>query len=364
MNNESLLLLRLISENKSLNEISSILGLSNKQIHMRLSMLRNSGYLFDREYFYNGEINYLFHNPLTPDNDIPIIKFPENENIIKVMLVSDTHLGHINDSIECIDSMYNYCAKEGIHIILHAGDFFEGIFDSRKKLCKFTNAEDQISYGLKKYPYDKNILNFILLGNHDATFMTEAGIDIKNVILDRRPDLIPIGYGYSYIVLKNYMILIRHQKQNIKIKNPIQNNIIYLYGHSHSYSANHGDNTVSIHIPSLSFTTTSNIINPLPSMIEMTLRIKNNYIYNEDFKQFIFDNNNNPICISNINYNIPIKETILDTQNERIIPNLLKKENCNVKKTKIDYKNMSQIEKFNARYNISDEKDVKSLIKK
>ena len=79
---------------------------------------------------------------------------------------------------------------------------------------------------------------------------------------------------------------------------------------------------------------------------------------------FIFDNNNNPICISNINYNIPIKETILDTQNERIIPNLLKKENCNVKKTKIDYKNMSQIEKFNARYNISDEKDVKSLIKK
>lgn len=99
-------------------------------------------------------------------------------------------------------------------------------------------------------------------------------------------------------------------------------------------------------------------------MIEMTLRIKNNYIYNEDFKQFIFDNNNNPICISNIIYNIPIKETILDTQSERIIPNLLKKENCNVKKTKIDYKNMSQIEKFNARYNINDEKDVKSLVKK
>lgn len=234
MNNESTLLLKLISENKSLNEISSVLGLSPKQIHMRLTMLRNSGYLFDRIFSYSGDTFYSFHNPLIQQSNT-IINVDEDINTIRAILISDTHLGHINDSIECIDAMYNYCTKEGINIILHTGDFFEGIYDSRKKQCKFKNAENQISYGLKTYPYDKNILNFILLGNHDATFITNNGIDIQSVILNKRHDLIPIGYGCSDIILGNYLIKMRHQMQNIKLKNINPNNTIFLYGHSHFF---------------------------------------------------------------------------------------------------------------------------------
>jgi len=351
MKNESNLLLKLISENKSLNEISSILGLSNKQLFTRLSMLRNSGYLFDREYSYNGEINYSFHNPFIKDN-IPTIKIPQNTNTIKVMVISDTHLGHIDDSIECIDSMYNYCAKEGINIILHAGDFFEGIYTERKKQCKFDSAVEQINYGLNNYPYEKNILNFILLGNHDATFLTKTGIDIQEILLNRRHDLIPIGYGESDISIGNFTITMRHQISNVKMKSDVDNKL-FLYGHGHSFSTNcdTGHTVLFVHIPALSYVQTKSNGNSLPSMIEMNLTISNEFISKECFKHFIFDQNNNPICISEINYCTHISPYKVETQNEKIVPSIFEKSK-KLTKTKPNYKGMSQLEKFNAKYNI------------
>lgn len=320
MKDDNILLLQLISENKTLNEISSILGLSNKQLFTRLSMLRNSGYLFDREYSYNGEINYLFHNPFMKNN-IPTIKIPKDIKAIKAILISDTHLGHINDSIECIDAVYNYCAKEGINIILHAGDFFEGIYVERKKQCKFESAEEQIKYGLNNYPYDKNILNFILLGNHDATFLTKNGIDIQEILLNRRHDLIPIGYGESDISIGNFTITMRHQISNIKM-NPDTRTKLLLYGHSHTFSTNCDLNHTSliVHIPTLSYVETGIKKNTLPSIIEMNLFINNKSIYKECFKHFIFNQNNNPICISETNYCTIISPSKDDSQNEKIIP--------------------------------------------
>lgn len=54
----------------------------------------------------------------------------------------------------------------------------------------------------------------------------------------------------------------------------------------------------------------------------MTLEISGNQICQEKFKQFIFDCNNNPICISNINYCIPMTQTKLAKQKEKIVPSI------------------------------------------
>lgn len=308
MNNESTLLLKLICENKSLNEISSTLGLSPKQIHMRLTMLRNSGYLFDRSFKYNGDTLYSFHDPLTQQSNT-FIAIPNDINTIRAILISDTHFGHNNDNINYIDAIYNYCTKVGINIIIHAGDFFEGICESRIDQLKFKTAEEQISYVLQKYPYDKNILNFILLGNHDYSLWNEAKIDIKNILSNRRHDLIPIGYKQETLYIKDYKFDIIHKghSNNIKISNECY---ISLYGHSHKFSIECNPYDLKIHIPTLSRVQTPQVKNPQPSMIDMTLNINKDLIEHENFKQFILKSKYKtfqPILLSEMNCYSKIK---------------------------------------------------------
>lgn len=294
MKDESVLLLKLIKENKSLNEISEILGLSNKQLFMRLSMLKNSGYLFDREYFYNGDIKYSLTNPfvkLKEDEDCVNIIVPSNLDTIRVLLTSDTHLGNVNDDLKLLNAMTDYCVREGIHIVFNAGDFFEGIYEE-KSSCKFLNAKDQISYGLKNYPYDKSILNFLLLGNHDASFWIENGIDISSVLYDRRHDLIPIGYGDGLVNIRNYQFSLQHPITRNKIRNiSIKSHpyMINLAGHSHKFKVKQSSNSLLVYIP------TASKVSPysdeqIPSVIDMQLKVSGRNIYHEYFQQFIFLN--------------------------------------------------------------------------
>ena len=48
----------MILKNASVNEISKVTGLSNKQLFYRLNMLKIKGYNFSRKYYYDGEITY------------------------------------------------------------------------------------------------------------------------------------------------------------------------------------------------------------------------------------------------------------------------------------------------------------------
>lgn len=126
MKDETKLLIKLIKENKTLNEISSILGLSNKQIFTRLSMIKNIGYVIDRKYDYNGEITYSISNPIFPNNtsNEVNIQIPNDIKKIKAVLTSDNHLGSKKDSIISADLTTEYCIKNNIHLNFNTGDFF------------------------------------------------------------------------------------------------------------------------------------------------------------------------------------------------------------------------------------------------
>jgi len=354
MKSETQLLIELIKQNKSLNEISAITGLSNKQIFKRLSMIKNSGYIFDRSYYLNGDIRYSLHNPFINNKDkIIYVKTPKDIDKIRVILTSDTHLGHIQDSLVCIDSMIEYCINNNIHIVFNLGDLFEGLYPNRQKYAKFTTAEEQISYALKNYPYDKNILNFTLLGNHDSTFYTENGIDIKSIIQERRHDIIPVDYGYGSVNIGGVEFRLIHPLQDEcekRISNKDMNDSIILKGHSHKYKVNYDNRKLIINVPSLSEIKFGNQ-KPLPSMIDMELTLNNPTVSVEYLQQFIFINNK-PIRVNEINYHIPIKiinphyeeEIVKQTTDET-------KANKEVNFYKNDqYKGMSQIEKFESRY--------------
>ncbi|MBE6157457.1 MAG: hypothetical protein E7160_01530 [Firmicutes bacterium] len=316
MKDSTILLLKMIKDGRTLNEISEALNLSNKQLFMRLSMLKHSGFNFDKVYNYNGDIQYAFDNQINFNENTYIhrqeknVIVPEDTKTIRAVLISDTHIGNVKEELALIDRVMDYCAKEDIHIILHAGDFFEGIYCNKyKKNCKYSDPREQISYGLNAYPYDKNILTFALLGNHDATFWLRHGIDIKTILEERRHDIIPIGYGYGEMTIGGCRIRMKHEisRKGISII-PSQNisNKIVLKGHSHKYKVVHSDNSLTVYVPTASRVETDSVQSPIPSIIDMKLTLKNNKVTKECFEQYIFIDNK-LVRVSENNYSIKLE---------------------------------------------------------
>lgn len=369
MNDDTVLLLRMINEGRTLNEISSVLGLSNKQLFLRLSMLKNSGYLFDRHYSYDGNISYSISNPFENKANHIQIGTEDNLQTIRALLTSDSHLGNIDDNIKCLDGMMEYCVKEDIHVIFNSGDFFEGIYRNKKN-SRHKTAQEQISYGLKVYPYDKNILTITVLGNHDATIWSESGIDIKTVLEERRHDIIPISYGYGKISIGPYQFSLQHPLLGSSLSKNYEN-MINLRGHSHKFKIFPNTNGLLIYVPTISNVPTLSNPNPIPSMIDMTLKIKNGKIYDEYFQQLLFINDKLN-RISEIQYYVPIKgnSTVNLSQKCSNIPQLKLAERGEktvaeqVSQTVLDtikevlaedqkknnYQGMNQVGKFDAKY--------------
>ena len=358
MNDETVLLLRMINEGRTLNEISSVLGLSNKQLFVRLSMLKNSGYLFDRHYNYDGNISYSISNPFENKTNHIQIETKDDLKTIRALLTSDPHLGNINDTIKCLDGMMEYCVKEGIHIIFNSGDFFEGIYRDKKN-SKHKTAQEQLSYGLKVYPHDKNVLTITVFGNHDATIWSEYGIDVKSFLEERRHDIIPVGYGDGEALIGSYKFSLQHPI--VKSNTPkINLEMINLRGHSHKFKIVTSTNALLIYVPTISKVCTVSNPNPIPSMIDMTLKIKDGKIYDEYFQQLLFINDK-PNRIGEFQYYVPIKGLNMEnlSQKPSVIPHLdnnlklagkVEQAVTEQASQKNDYHGMSQIEKFNIKY--------------
>lgn len=397
-------LLQLINEEKTLNEISKIMGLSNKQIFTRLSMLTQQGFNVDRKYYYNGDISYSVANPFYFCNNRTnkvILETPENIQKIRMLITSDTHLGNINDNIRAIDKMMEYCTKEGINIIINAGDFFEGIYPRNEKNIKTNDPFEQIKYGLRNYPYDRNILTFVCLGNHDATFWLENGIDIRTVLLNRRHDIIPVGYGSGIIKIADNKILLHHPIDRLD-NYPLLSlpNCLVIKGHSHKFKVYDGGDRIILCAPS-----TSNVMNcptptPFPSIIDMELTLYKGSFQHEYFQHFLFINNEY-IRVSEIEYSVVMKghkkiknkKSIIDLK-PNMLPNPKKEvfspdideeefeeffsideikeeniESINISNDEITFetgqdnnKRKTQIEKFNMKYGNLDQK--KKVLKK
>ena len=64
-------LLMLINENKTINEISLELGLSNKQIYNLITTIKNKGLEYKRNYFSSGDIIYSLNKEIGESSNLP-----------------------------------------------------------------------------------------------------------------------------------------------------------------------------------------------------------------------------------------------------------------------------------------------------
>lgn len=345
MSDLTLELINLISQGKTINEISEILNVSNKKLYNYITLLKNKGFDYERKYYYNGDIVYvprknLLTNPL---NEVNIITTPEDQTFTAVV-ISDLHIGNELERIDLLNKVYDYCIKEGINIIINAGDLIDGTFGKGNK--KYSNTIEQIDYALQVYPFDKNILNFTVLGNHDFSALENTGQDLAIILQNYRHDIIPIGYERGEINIKNDKIIVRHPiNQNTESlrKFNSSNCNLFLDGHSHKMSFSINGNTI-IHVPSLSDINVTND-NILPSAIKITLDFNHGKFEKGIAKQLL---------ITDKIYALNELPFYLNTH--QIAPEIIKYEETPVKKLiKKEEKytpGMSQIDKFNARFGI------------
>lgn len=263
-------ILELVKKNYSANEISSVLGITNKQLFYRLNLIKNKGFNIDRKYYSSGEIEYFVKNSVLDNCDYRnSIFMPKKDETLKTIVISDLHLSSIFENINLLDTIYNYCAKNNIHIIINTGDVNNSVgYSNNKKIYANSNLK-QIEHMLDVYPYDKNILNYILFGNHDYKMLVDDYIDIGNVLENKRHDLISLGFGTGKIRIKNDDIIIRHPLSMEKSK--YKKNKIIIEGHHHKakFIENRQINSIKINVPTLS----DLILNEIPFLKNQALEI-------------------------------------------------------------------------------------------
>lgn len=279
-------IIEMVEKEYSLNEISSKVGLSNKQVHSRIISLNRIGMNFERQFFYNGDVTYKLVKDIKSRIDTNEIDlYTSHEDVaIRIVVVSDLHFGNEKARLDALNEIYNYCINNKIHIILNAGDLIDGSYGTTKR--NYEDIGNQIEFMFKKHPFDKNILNFILLGNHDITTLKSLGIDLKDFLNNRRPDLISMGYGRGVVNIKNEQLILRHNIPGFKPGVSDQNKIV-LIGHNHQVPKfNNSGLDINYFVGSLSDFNGNNKLPPTAVDIQMTFY--NGYMKDINFKQLYY----------------------------------------------------------------------------
>ena len=111
-------LIELINEGKTVNQISEELNLSQKQVFNYLTMIKNRGFDFYRKYYSNGDIIYEVKTKYEFINSMSTEILGDYTNSeLKVVVISDTHIGNSNDALQQLFEVYNLAYQKNIKYI-------------------------------------------------------------------------------------------------------------------------------------------------------------------------------------------------------------------------------------------------------
>ena len=343
-------LIDLINKNVSNADICKQLNITFSELTSRLLAIKNLGVSYQRKYYSNGMIQYVpisriscLKNNAKQSQEETIItdKF---ENEIRIVASSDFHYGNSGCRQDLIEKAFNYCVQNGIHIIMCGGDLLDGVFSKGTQII--SDPYEQVKYFLENYPHDDSILTFSVGGDHDLSILNSSCLDLSLITSNYRPDVIIPGYNNSIINIKNDMIHLYHHTENgVKFTRDAG---ITLHGHSHNYSirTSYNGKSLDICVPSL-----SNILQPVPTILDMAIKFKNGFISEVCVKQIMLENK--PIVLGEFNYykDNNTAGPINNTENYKSLAkaaiSVESKFTDDIEKT-----TMSQIEKFNKRYKL------------
>ena len=280
------MLLSLIKNDYSISEISNILNVPYNKIYEYLYKLKDEGYEILRKYYSNGNMRFIVSNQLYEDYT-PVILTEENENKIEMLVYSDLHLGSIFEKSKYLKMVYDYSKQKNIHIHLNAGDLVEGVIVESNIKIPFN---EQIKHALKVYPHSDDILVFLLLGNHDYSLLEGHGINISEIIKNKRGDVIPIGFKEGKIKIKNDVIVMLHPVMNTDLgKRGIYNHNLIIRGHGHEAQEVIDSSNLYIYTPALCDLNLKNSTHP--GFTHLTLKMRYGFIENVKINELIIIGN-------------------------------------------------------------------------
>ena len=273
-----------IDEGLSCNEICTALGISRKQLYYYMQSLKNDGLGFVRKYYSDGVIKYLpakKSRDLEQSDTISLIT-PVGSKEETLMLISDPHYGNDRARPDLIERAYSYAKKNDIHTLVCSGDVIDGTYTLGVKERPRDEVFDQVRNFVDKFPRDDNINVIMTLGDHEYSALNTYYINLKDILYNKRHDLIVGGYNNSVLELKNDKIAVYHHINGGGIKSGYYP--IILRGHTHKYTCfQRQDGTLDVNVPPL-----SDIREEQPSALLLDLSFKNGYIDEADVKQLLF----------------------------------------------------------------------------
>lgn len=248
--------LEYIKLQSDINKIKEELNLTDKDLIRVLNALNDKGYIIKEGFDVSGKHQFrILKRPFTPSSGK--IEITGEKDTISFIGISDTHLLSDFASLESLDLVYDYAAKNGINYILHAGDL---IHDEKIPQKKF---ERNIETLMKTYPSDKSITTFLIEGNHDYTAIDRYGLDIRKIISSSRLDLKPIGIEKGYVQFNHAIIKLQHESKSTE-----NSAHMILKGHSHIYKL----------APYINQKKVLGIMVQLPSLSDMKMRNHRNIL--------------------------------------------------------------------------------------
>lgn len=110
-------------------------------------------------------------------------------------VISDTHIGSKYDNMKKINLAYKIFKSNNIKEVYHSGDLTDGekMYRGQEYELRLHGAKEQTDEVIKRYPKFKGVKTKYVLGNHDLSYYKRAGVDIGEMISNKRKDMIYLG---------------------------------------------------------------------------------------------------------------------------------------------------------------------------
>lgn len=196
----------LINKKKSLEEICTLLELKDYEVIGIVELLKENGELYD---YVNGQLIKL-KKPVKSDE---VYSIPNTLEHLRLLLLSDTHLGSKYDRVDILRYLYAKAEDTNTNYVLHSGDLTEGLSGRPQQLYEIREASytGQRDYAIEKYP-ESNIPTYLISGNHDLWWIKQCGADIVRDICNHRDNMHYLGSDCEDMRIGKLKIRLFHGK--------------------------------------------------------------------------------------------------------------------------------------------------------
>lgn len=196
----------LINKKKSLEEICTLLELKDYEVIGIVELLKENGELYD---YVNGQLIKL-KKPVKSDE---VYSIPNSLEHLRLLLLSDTHLGSKYDRVDILRYLYAKAEDTNTSYVLHSGDLTEGLSGRPQQLYEIREASytGQRDYAIEKYP-ESSVPTYLISGNHDLWWIKQCGADIVRDICNHRDNMHYLGSDCEDMKIGKLKIRLFHGK--------------------------------------------------------------------------------------------------------------------------------------------------------